>query len=202
MALVKNMMEIILLVIAFTAIAGAERFQNSELSLHASREFTENINCPIHYFKSVHFVSLVSSHLIFTTPISPQFVLDFKPYVTSFKDFEYAYPSFIIAVNGVAYSDAIFGDVAKDKFGNLSYPTSHFFANGTVNYINLVDNSTSKWGAHYARVKIDLGFQKKGTKLFVLPRLEGEVVGHGFYSKDLSIALNIQSITFKPRGMM
>lgn len=196
MALIKNMMKIILLVIAFTTITGAYSVQNSSLSSNAMGENIKPITCPIHFSKEANFISIISIYHTLNDPISRQFVLNFKPYATSFQEFERTYLTFTIDMTCVANSNAIFGGSVKNKFGIKPIPTFFFADTSPVIYDTLIDISDAKWGRYNVKVNIELGFQRENTNLFILPRMTAELVGHGFYEKDLSVHLDIRSITF------
>ncbi|KAK0179396.1 hypothetical protein PV327_005153 [Microctonus hyperodae] len=134
-------------------------------------------------------------------PCPKIFVLNYKEYADTFEEFMQNYPNFTLNTYGEVISDSTFGDVGKNKFGKLSYVTDYFIADDTGYYTEIVLANAWKSFAYSVSVNIRIGFLIKGyTNLYLLPYLFGEITSQGAYNRNLVMGLNIDTITFHPKG--
>lgn len=199
MEVVNNMMRTILMSIAIITITGISNTTSAPSSDNVRKG--KNIK-PIHrdidFDKSVKLTAVLSGAIALNDTYPKRFVLDYKEYADTFEEFRKKYPTFTLDTHGVARSESTFGDVAKYKFGQLTYPTSYFIADEDGYYENIVDKSDEKSFAFEVNAKIKIGFSSKGSILFLHPYVTGKLVSHGFSERDLKLGLHIYTITFNP----
>ncbi|KAK0073611.1 hypothetical protein PV326_013253 [Microctonus aethiopoides] len=200
MALVKNMMKIILLVLAITTITGAYTEKKScSLSNETGDNATATITCPVYFSMNKTLDATSSQEMKVNEPFPPQYVINFKEYASSFEEFAGKFPTFTLVVNGTAYSDSTFGNAAQNKFGSLTFSTYCFDVNSRGYYANIVDVTAEKSSTYYAIVNIKIGFKKRVNNLYVLPYVRATLRSQGIYMRSLSTSLYIETIIFNPK---
>ncbi|TGZ32273.1 hypothetical protein DBV15_11092 [Temnothorax longispinosus] len=125
-------------------------------------------------------------------------VVDYLDYAETFDKFRDKYPNVTIETNGEAISWSTIGDVGKGKFGTLHFDTITF-NNADIKKINIVDASDSRKFNYNIRVKIGLGFQRLGSKLYLIPFIDGAIYSVGAYKRHLDFGLLVGTITFNPK---
>lgn len=132
-------------------------------------------------------------------PPPKEYILDYSDYAPTFSEFEEMYPNFTLKTHGIAQSDETFGDLAKNKFGERTYPTSIFNRNPGVNYDVIVNGSDEKFLSYSVSASVEIGFLIEVCDLYVLPHITGELISHGFYKRHLDLGVHVFGITFHPR---
>ncbi|TGZ37113.1 hypothetical protein DBV15_05812 [Temnothorax longispinosus] len=125
-------------------------------------------------------------------------VVDWFDYADTFDKFRDKYPSVTIETNGKAISTSTFGDVGKGKFGTLHFDTITF-NNDDIRKINIVDAYDSRKVKYNIYVKIGLGFKRLGSKLYLIPFIDGALYSVGAYKRYLDFGLDVSIITFNPK---
>ncbi|KAK0089620.1 hypothetical protein PV325_006330 [Microctonus aethiopoides] len=202
MALVKNMMKIILLVLVITTITGAYTVNEKKfcsLSYETGDNATPAITCPVYFSMNKQLDATTSQEVKVNEPFPPQYVINFTEYASSFEEFAEKFPTFTLVVNGTAYSDSTFGDAAQNKFGSLTFSTYCFDVNSRGYYANIVDVTAEKSSTYYAIVNIKIGFKKRVNNLYVLPYVRATLRSQGIYMRSLSTSLYIETIIFNPK---
>ncbi|KAK0077743.1 hypothetical protein PV325_003491 [Microctonus aethiopoides] len=154
-----------------------------------------NLNAHRYVFTTVW----LSAKSTINEPLPKEFILDYSDYAPTFSEFEEMYPNFTLKIHGIAQSDETFGDLAKNKFGERTYPTSIFNRTPGVNYDVIVNGSDKKSLSYSVSANIKVGFLLEVYSLYILPHISGELVSHGFYKRHLNLAVDVHSITFHPR---
>ncbi|KAK0073504.1 hypothetical protein PV326_013347, partial [Microctonus aethiopoides] len=118
-----------------------------------------------------------------------EFILDYTDYAPTFSEFEEMYPNFTLITHGIANSIETFGDLAKNKFGERTYPTSIFNRTPGVNYDVIVSGSDEKSLSYSVSANIKIGFLLEVYSLYIIPHISGELVSHGM---DLTFPQQLQ----------
>ncbi|KAK0080454.1 hypothetical protein PV325_013919 [Microctonus aethiopoides] len=97
-----------------------------------------------------------------------EYLLDFKKYAKSFKNFVSKYPYVTIAANGLAISNSTFGDVGKGKFDLLHFATNNFMRRRSEYLVDIVNASDEKLNAYKLIGDISLKEYNKTSIEYVL----------------------------------
>ncbi|KAK0160107.1 hypothetical protein PV328_007548 [Microctonus aethiopoides] len=169
------------------------------VSLNDLRQLEDNqpIICVLDFNK---FVQLVGDPQVkeFQTNAS-EYLLDFKNYAESFKNFMRRYPNVTIVANGLAISNSTFGDVGKGKFNLLNFETENFMKRKRGYFVDIVNASDEKWNEYKVSVRIGIGFKRKNSGLYLIPYLGGGLENFDQQSRFLQFAFVVESITFNPK---
>ncbi|KAK0091774.1 hypothetical protein PV326_002710 [Microctonus aethiopoides] len=169
------------------------------VSLNDLRQLEDNqpIICVLDFNK---FVQLVGDPQVkeFQTNAS-EYLLDFKNYAESFKNFMRRYPNVTIVANGLAISNSTFGDVGKGKFNLLNFETENFMKRKRGYLVDIVNASDEKWNEYKVSVRIGIGFKRKNSRLYLIPYLGGGLENFDQQSRFLQFAFVVESITFNPK---
>ncbi|KAK0090085.1 hypothetical protein PV325_003262 [Microctonus aethiopoides] len=202
MEVVNNMLRTILISIVITTITGISNTTSAPSSDNVKEgKNIQPIHRDINFDKSVKLTAILGGEAVLEDTYPKRFVLDYKEYADTFEEFRKKYPTFTLDTHGVAISESTFGDVAKYKFGQLTYPTSYFIADEDGYYNEIVDEFDAKFLAFEVSVEIKIGFSSKGSVLFLHPYMTGQLESHGFSERALRIGLHIYTITFNPANI-
>ncbi|KAK0079550.1 hypothetical protein PV325_001086 [Microctonus aethiopoides] len=157
------------------------------------------IVCIVNYNNFVQLSGSWGAEEVHTENSTVNLLLNYIDYANSFSEFNEKYPTVTISTSGKAISESTFGDVGRNKFGELNYPTSNFAAEHRVHHVDIINSNLSKCLTYYVRVNIGIGFKKEDTKLFLIPYINGILRSHGNYERYLDIGFSIDTITFNPR---
>ncbi|KAK0072899.1 hypothetical protein PV325_010633 [Microctonus aethiopoides] len=122
------------------------------------------------------------------------FVLDYTEYADTFEEFREKYPMFRLDAYCKATSESIFGE--KEDPGTQHHSTNDFALEVNGYHEEFLHIRTHKWGAYGVEVIFKIGFLKKGTNLFLIPYMYGQISSDGAYNRNLEIGLHINTITF------
>ncbi|KAK0165811.1 hypothetical protein PV328_004297 [Microctonus aethiopoides] len=128
-----------------------------------------------------------------------EYLLDFKKYAKSFKNFVSKYPYVTIAANGLAISNSTFGDVGKGKFDLLHFATNNFMRRRSEYLVDIVNASDEKLNAYKVSVRIGIGFSRKNSRLYLTLYLGGGLENFDQQRRYLQFAFVVESITFNPK---
>ncbi|KAK0179397.1 hypothetical protein PV327_005154 [Microctonus hyperodae] len=191
----------ILISIAIIIISETPIIISAPQSANALKKIRQPIVRTIDFHHNINLGAWWSGTTTEDCPCPEIFVLDYKEYADTFEKFRKNYPKFTLDTYGEARSDSTFGDAGKKKFGKRSYQTDYFTADDNGYYAEIVKANARENFAYSVSVDIEIGFLKKGTNLYLLPYLVGEITSHGVYVRNLAIGLNIDTITFHPKGI-
>lgn len=164
-----------------------------------SNENLRPIVCIVNYDSFRQLSGSWGSEEDYTDNSTVKLLLNYTDYANSFSEFNEKYPTVTISTSGEAISESTFGDVGKNKFGELNYPTSNFAAKHPVYHVDIINSYSSRCLTYYVRVNIGIGFKKEDVQLFVVPYINGILLSHGNYKRYLDIGFGITTITFNPR---
>lgn len=123
--------------------------------------------------------------------------MEYSDYAISFEKFIEKYPYFTVETSGLAKSDSTFGDVGKGNFGTILFETKFFnttdFNRKYIIYLH------KKHFTFAVGTEIGIGFKKDDKNLYIQPFVNGWIYSFGGYRRELSLALSVTKISFKPK---
>ncbi|KAK0077741.1 hypothetical protein PV325_003489 [Microctonus aethiopoides] len=201
MKIANNILRSILISIAVITVSGVSITTSAPQSDKAVEEINRQpIVRRINFDRNINLEASWSGTIRKNDRIPNLFVLDYTEYADTFKEFRKKYPNFALSMSSEARSDSTFGEMTGDKFDDMSFTTSFFVADDNGYYRDILIAEATKTFSYSVNAIIKMGFLRKGTNLFLLPYMYGQITSHGAYNRNLEISLNISSITFHPKG--
>ncbi|KAK0159631.1 hypothetical protein PV327_010725 [Microctonus hyperodae] len=122
---------------------------------------TRLIVCIVDYDNFVQLSGSWGYEKDYTDNSSVYSLFDYTDHANSFTEFINKYPTVTISTSGKAISESTFGDVGRNKFGKLNYPTTNFAVKDHVHHVDIVNSYLSKLLTYYIRVNIGIGFKRE-----------------------------------------